>query len=113
MTDGGPSIEEKPEATLTYEQSCGEYTFEETAENIILTPKGEHKYTLIWLHGFGHAVRKYGVQVFIDSKDHLPPNVKIILPKAPEGGSWYPVNGENFEYWFDCNNPENCNDPED
>jgi predicted esterase len=66
---------------------------EENEERIILHPDTEHNSTLIWLHGFGHSVKKYGVKVFIESDNLLPHDCKVILPKAPEGGSWYPVNG--------------------
>ena len=69
--------------------------------SIILHPKKEHKYSLIWLHGLGDSA--YGfADIFIDdSLRFTPDNVKVTLLTAPEravtlnGGmvmnSWYDI----------------------
>ena len=112
LDDYGIKDDTKKENDPQFEDIAG-YYIEENAERIILHPKTEHNSTLIWLHGFGHKVRRDGVKVFTDSDHMLPNDCKIILPKAKEDGSWYPVNGEHMDYWFDCNDPSNCHEPDE
>jgi hypothetical protein len=53
-------------------------------EFIIMHPKGEHKYTLIWLMGFNDIALRYK-DFFID-KDHFtaPEGCRIIIPTPPK-----------------------------
>jgi phospholipase/carboxylesterase len=47
-------------------------TMTKRGEDIILTPTGEHKYSLIWLHGLGDTAE--GFLDFFYSKNTVVPN---------------------------------------
>ena len=73
-----------------------------------LHPVGEHKYTLIWLHGLTHDA-SFFLKEFLDPKMKvIPENCKVIMPTAPlrqvtglEGKtvhSWFNFYTWNTEY---------------
>ena len=72
---------------------------------IYLTPKSEHKYSLIFLHGLGDSAMGF-FDVFSDPQNQFnltPPNCRIVLPTAPV----QPVTlnqGYEMNSWFDVFN---------
>ena len=78
------------------------YNVEQTNNKyIILHPKGQHLFSLVWLHGLGDSANGFS-QVFLNpSLKIVPPTCKVILPTAPQrkvtcnGGvemtSWYDI----------------------
>ena len=68
---------------------------------ILLLPKGDHLYTLIFLHGLGDSAEGF-VDVFAEN-DVVPATCKVVLPTAPRK----PVscnNGYVMNSWFDIYN---------
>jgi phospholipase/carboxylesterase len=50
---------------------------------IILHPKKEHEFTLIWLHGLGEQPEGFK-DIFIDQRlCRVPDSCKVIIPLAP------------------------------
>ena len=66
----------------------------------MLTPKGETKYALIWLHGLGDSAHGFA-NLFLEKEScFTPPNCKVVLLTAPERpvtlNSGMPMNS-----WYD------------
>ena len=63
------------------------FTEERIGKTIILNPRSEHKYTLIWLHGLGDRPEHFK-SVFLNANDStgikLPVGTKVVIPTAPE-----------------------------
>jgi phospholipase/carboxylesterase len=71
--------------------------------NIIIAPEGEHKHTVIWLHGLGDSADGF-LPVFKGSKI-FGTNTKIVLLTAPIRA--VTVNGGmKMNSWFDFRNVE-------
>ena len=79
------------------------YEIEESIEerSIVLTPKTETKYALIWLHGLGDSAHGFANLFLEKESSFTPPSCKVVLLTAPErpvtlnGGmmmnSWYDI----------------------
>ena len=81
-------------------------------KSLIIKPgNGQHKYTLIWLHGLTMSVEKFYNFFFSEEMIHLLEDFKVILPQSPiapvtmEGGkhtfSWFDVIERKFGKPFD------------
>ena len=104
-------------------QSIGNYFMEDGRDDeyVILHPKTEHKFSLIFLHGMGDTASGFKDVFAHDSLVKLPEGCKVILPTASKkpvtvnGGtpmnSWFDIksNGSLFnqnmvkvdDYYFD------------
>lgn len=74
------------------------------SKSVILMPKGEHKYTLIFLHGTSEKGQEY-VKYFGSQPENriTPLNMKIVMPTAPvrETGP----DDKKTTAWFDIKSP--------
>ena len=70
-------------------------------EWVTLQPKGEHKFTLIFMHGLGDTAMGF-FSMFADQGDNrlTPLNCKIILPTAPTAAVTC-NGGAEMTSWFD------------
>ena len=64
-----------------------------------MNPKGDHKYTMIWLHGLGDSGEGF-LDLFLSEYNIVSSYTKIVLPTAPA----VPVtinNGMICNSWYD------------
>ncbi|CAF3612016.1 unnamed protein product, partial [Rotaria sp. Silwood2] len=63
----------------------------------IIESKGTHRYSIIWLHGFGDSADGYK-DLFTQIQ---PPNTRIVLPNAPK--RWVTVDGRRYQLrsWYE------------
>ena len=67
-----------------------------------MTPKEDHKYSLIFLHGLGDTAMGF-MDVFEDKRNEYqltPPNCRIVLPTAPVQAVTL-NDGFEMNSWFD------------
>jgi predicted esterase len=68
---------------------------------VILHPKEEHLYTLIWLHGLDGHARNFK-DMFLDHRlMKLPPNCKIVFPTAKRQAVTFGGRIRNLTSWYD------------
>jgi len=90
-------VEAKDDYTMSTDEASA-------SKSIILMPKGEHKYTLIFLHGTSEKGPEY-VKYFGSQPENriTPLNMKIVMPTAPvrETGP----DDKKTTAWFDIKSP--------
>lgn len=60
------------------------YYFEKKEKDIYLTPSvGEHKFTLVWMHGLGDSAQGFLDFFYSDESIISNKNTKVILLNAP------------------------------
>lgn len=75
--------------------------FLEQKEPVVLEPLEEHKYSLIYLHGFGSCADNYSDWGrFIGGQEELASNLKVIAPNAPVRETTY-MKGLKCRSWYD------------
>ncbi|EGR26901.1 phospholipase carboxylesterase family protein, putative [Ichthyophthirius multifiliis] len=59
------------------------YNIQKRNNDILLLPKQEHKYTIVWLHGLGDSALGFS-DLFLSQQHNLSnPQTKIVLLTAP------------------------------
>jgi hypothetical protein len=84
-------------------KELGNFNIADEYQTTNMTPKDEHQYTLIWLHGTG-IVTNDARNAFSDERIDFPRHCKIVILKAMEDLSWHPVT--DMGYWFEVANQE-------
>merc|ERR1719379_2220350 len=69
---------------------------------VVQNPVGEHKFTLVYLHGFGSSADAFFHAQFAGLSELEKFGVRVVLPNAPERKITY-EKGEKMPAWYDYN----------